>query len=235
MINQVTPTTYVTGSKQVALVNESGQEIGRADVFAAHRYPPQLHAASSVWLWRQPPTNTTTASVEVLFQQRSLLKPIGATWWGNTVCGNVKPGESYLACAKRRLQAEMQIDPSTVTIAPLYTFTYKTYGNETYGEYEFDQMFSAQYRDTSNNYRTTLQPNPDEVMAVAWLPAIELISWANKLDFPSVTQSLAASWEELKNLTLAHTFTHQNQNYVIAPWVILMLRDMRLKKFFYSL
>jgi isopentenyl-diphosphate Delta-isomerase len=223
----------ITGSKEVALVNEHGEQIGAADVFAAHRYPPQLHAASSVWLWRHASSaslNTAPQPIEVLFQQRSQFKPIGASWWGNTVCGNDKPNESYLDCARRRLTAEMSIDPTTVELTPLYSFTYKTYGNDSYGEYEFDQMFAGQF----TAHQPTFTPNPDEVMDWAWLPITELVTWANKLDFPSVTQSLAASWEELKTLTPPHTFTHQGQNYTIAPWVILMLRDMRLKKFFFS-
>lgn len=234
MLNQ---TQFVTGSKEVALVDAQGQPLGSADVFAAHRYPPQLHAASSVWLWRHPPNNPPNNQPnnqpEVLFQQRSQFKPIGAGWWGNTVCGNVKPNESYQACAERRLLAEINIAPTTITLNPLYTFTYKTYGNETYGEYEFDQMYSAQFKDEAAA-SSSIKPNPNEVMNTSWLPIITLVSWANKLDFPSVTQSLAASWEELKALTPPHTFSYQDNSYVIAPWVILMLRDARLKKFFMS-
>lgn len=224
----------VTGSKQVALVDQAGQEIGSADVFAAHRYPPQLHGASSVWLWRKN-DRTNRSTLEILFQQRSQFKPVGATWWGNTVCGNVKPGETYLNCAHRRLEVELGIASKTVSLLPLYTFTYKTYGNETYGEYEFDQMYAATFTTESLKNTHLYQPNPDEVMNIAWLPLLELVAWAGALNFPTSTQTCAMSWDELAHTTSAQNFRYKNKNYLIAPWIVLMLKDERLARYFASL
>lgn len=229
----------ITGSKMVALVDIQGTQIGTANVFAAHQHPPQLHAASSVWLWRQAPpapdqpTPPTTSTIEVLFQQRSANKPIGAHWWGNTVCGNVKPNESYEDCANRRLGDELNIQPSTIQLTPLYTFIYKAYGNQEFSEYEFDQMYTAQFKNPSLTNQP-ITPNPNEVSQTAWLPIAQLISWANQLSFPTAEESVSQNWTGLKNTTKPQTFHFQKNTYVIAPWIIFMLRDSRLQAFFKS-
>lgn len=209
----------------VALVDSQGKQVGSTDVFTAHQHPPQLHAASSVWLWRKTPL------IEVLFQQRNAHKPIGAQWWGNTVCGNVKPNESYEACAYRRLQDELNISASDVQLTPLYTFTYKAYGNQDFSEYEFDQMYTGQFSDPSFETKPIL-PNPNEVIQTAWLPIHQLVTWAQSLSFPTAEESLNQSWAELATTTKPHIFLHQEKNFTIAPWIIFMLRDSRLKNFF---
>ncbi len=99
----MTDTSYVTGSRQVILVDEHDNQIGTEDILAAHRHPLQLHRAISVWLYRLSP------QPEFLFQQRSAHKIIGPSWWGNAVCGNLNPTEKYLECAYRRLADELGI------------------------------------------------------------------------------------------------------------------------------
>lgn len=119
----------------VILVNEADQEIGVMDKYEAHRNPAQLHRAISVYLFNK--------NGELLLQQRSEQKIVGALQWANTCCGNVRPGETYKDCAYRRLKEELGI--TEVTISPVHKFTYQCVCNEIYSEHEIDQIFVGLY------------------------------------------------------------------------------------------
>lgn len=207
---------YVTGSRLITLVDTNGNPTGSADIFEAHRYPTQLHTAASVWIFKDD---------QVLLQQRSAKKILAADWWANTVCGNVKPDESPLECAYRRLEGELNFSKDFVTIKPSYTFTYKAYGNEQFSEHEFDHVFVGSLNDTT---APLPQPNPDEAQAIAWVSFSELKKWALSLDYPSLAESLKLSDQELQAKTKPQVFTFERNEYLIAPWTIFMLRDERL-------
>lgn len=136
----------------VTLVNDRDEVIGSLDKYEAHRHPAQLHRAVSVWL--------VNCKGEVLFQQRSAKKIVGALWWGNTICGNVRPDENYEQCAQRRLREELGIEG--VDLQPVYTFQYDAYANEEYGEHEMDRVFVG-------SYDGEVRPNPDEVVDFQWV------------------------------------------------------------------
>jgi isopentenyl-diphosphate delta-isomerase len=209
-------THYVTGSKLVTLVDEQGKAVGGEDVFKAHQYPLQLHSAASVWIFNQG---------QVLLQQRSIKKITAANWWANTICGNVKPDESPQECAYRRLKEELNFPIDFISITSSYSFVYKAYINQEFGEYEFDHVFIGTLTDAS---APLPQPNPEEVQATVWVDFAELKNWALALDFPSTTQSLTLSDEELKQQTKPQPFTFEGNSYQIGPWTIFMLRDERL-------
>ncbi len=218
MTGITTQPPYVTGSKRVTLVDERDKEVGEADIFAAHRYPVQLHRACSVWLWREG---------EVLLQQRSQYKVLGANWWGNAFCANVRPGETVAACAIRRGNEELGIPsaaPALRQLQPLYSFLYKAWGDEEYGEYEFDHVLGGKFTGR-------LAPHPEEVAAISWVPWSALRSWAMRLDYPTPAETTKLSWSELKKMTKTQTFTWLN-HYLVCPWTILMLRDQRLQNYF---
>jgi isopentenyl-diphosphate delta-isomerase len=219
------PHTYITGSKQVQLVTTKGETNNSEDIFVAHTHPAQLHRACSVWLINN--------SGQVLLQQRSSLKILGALWWGNTVCGNVKPDETALECAYRRLKEELGIISTAthpVKLTELYTFTYKAYCNETFGEYEYDHVFVGQYDGPTNL-------NPDEVAQTAWVDAASLRSAALAHPYPTAAETVAMSPAELQtttgvaNLQLPETIGHQlGENPAsFCPWTVMMLRDDQLQ------
>lgn len=143
---------------QVILVDAEDRQIGVMDKVAAHRGEAVLHRAISVFLFND--------RNELLIQQRSHKKIVGAGQWANTCCGNVRPGESYEDCARRRLREELGITP--VTIQSVHKFQYFTRCNEEFSEREIDTVFVGRYDGA-------VKPNPDEVQDYKWmaLSAIE--------------------------------------------------------------
>ncbi len=162
----------------VTLITESDEVIGEMEKVAAHRGEGTLHRAISVFLFR---TNKT-GSVEVLVQQRSALKIVGALQWANTACGNVWPGETYEDCARRRLAVELGImqTATQLKLTPITKFRYQVRCNETFSENELDQVFAG-WHDES------LQPNPDEVVSTQWkeweLLKLQFSEQANSFDW----------------------------------------------------
>lgn len=142
----------------VTLVDEQDAVIGSMDKIEAHRGKGTLHRAVSVFLFRQ---NPETHELELLVQQRSDTKIVGAGQWANTVCGNVWPEESYEACARRRLAFELGITEQT-TLIDVHTFRYQVQCNDAFSENEIDHIFVGWYDGE-------VKPNPDEVRAVKWM------------------------------------------------------------------
>lgn len=185
----------------VTLVTPADVVIGQMDKLAAHRNPAQLHRAISVFLFRR---NTQNNLVELLLQQRSDKKIVGALEWANTACGNVWPGENYLDCARRRLQVELGIFESkgaeSLLLQPVDKFLYQISCNELYGEHELDQVFVGKYRGE-------VKPNKEEVASITWMP------WS---DLQTIMGNLQKN-ERYKPTTLDY-----------APWFLLMLKKRDL-------
>lgn len=144
----------------VVLVSENDQVLGSMDKIEAHRGTGALHRAISVFLFRE----NAAGERELLIQQRSEKKIVGALQWANTVCGNVWPGESYEECAARRLQFELGLSATQVAATELqdvFTFRYQVACNAEFGENEMDHIFvgSLQGEPTANR---------DEVAATEW-------------------------------------------------------------------
>lgn len=138
---------------QVVLVNDLDQEIGVMDKIEAHRGEAKLHRAVSVFLFN--------SKGELLMQQRSAHKIVGARQWANTCCGNVRPGESYENCARRRLREELGI--KDVELTPVHKFQYSVKCNEEFSEREIDQVFVGQYEGK-------IKLNKQEVAAIEFIP-----------------------------------------------------------------
>lgn len=197
---------------EVSLCSLDGTILGRADKFEAHKYPSQLHLAISVWLF-----NTQS---EVLLQQRSDKKIVGAGWWANSVCGNVWPTETFFECALRRLRVEMGIT-SGIELKPLYKFAYKAYGNKTYGEHELDQVYASVYQGK-------VEPNPSEVGAYKWVDFEELFLKVSTIEYIAAEQSLLLTDAELKEKTSPVELEVDGKKLSIAPWTIFMLKNPKL-------
>ena len=140
---------------QVILVDEDDCQIGVMDKIEAHRHPAKLHRASSIFLFRQ-----TQAGLELLIQQRSRYKIVGAHQWANTVCVNLRPGETYEGAAQRRLEEELGI--KEVDLFEIYTFSYQASCNQEFGENEIDHVFVGWYDGQ-------IMPNSEEVKAFKWI------------------------------------------------------------------
>lgn len=149
---------------RVILVDENDQEIGTMDKVEAHRGDGKLHRAISVYLFRP-------SDKKLLIQQRSLKKIVGASQWANTVCGNVRPGESYQECALRRLREEIGV--TEVSIQEAHVFQYQVRCNEEFSENEIDHVFVGWFE-------REVHLNPDEVRAVDWVSLSELVEGRQK-------------------------------------------------------
>jgi len=144
---------------QVILVDENDHQLGVMDKIEAHRHPAKLHRASSVLLHN--------SKGEWLIQQRSQHKIVAAHKWANTCCGNVRPGESYLECARRRLEVELGI--KGVALAEVKKFTYQIKCNDEFGENEIDTVFVGQYDGE-------VVFNPAEVQHIKWISKEDLLA-----------------------------------------------------------
>ncbi len=120
---------------RVTLVNFHDRKIGEMDKVEAHRGKGKLHRAVSVFLFN--------AKGELLLQQRSEQKIVGARQWANTCCGNVRPSETRRQCAQRRLKEELGIED--VSLKPVYKYHYQVDCNEQYGECEIDQILVGRF------------------------------------------------------------------------------------------
>ncbi|MEX0896310.1 MAG: isopentenyl-diphosphate Delta-isomerase [Patescibacteria group bacterium] len=149
----------------VTLVNEQDEVIGQMDKLEAHRDGGKLHRAISIFLFR-----TNEAGVlELLIQQRSDQKIVGARQWANTACGNVWPGESYKQCAQRRLWVELGVGDDQLVLTDVHHFQYQVRCNEQFGENELDHVFVGQFDGSC-------QPNSQEVSEIAWVAWSEVVN-----------------------------------------------------------
>jgi len=223
----------MTLNDRVVLVNGDDEAVGEADKLTAHKYPLQRHRAVSVWLLRHQKHGFDFGfnrhagekdKTEVLLQQRSRQKIVGALWWGNTICGNVFPGETYAECAERRLRAELGIQK--VKLEEVYKFEYAAYANDQYGEHEMDQVFVGDY--SGDVVRT-----PDEVKDFLWVDLDELRAAVNEWKqanptYPTAEQSLKIKEDELRRTSLAVSLQLAGQKIIMVPWTMMMLMDERL-------
>lgn len=190
-------------SDQVILVNEKDDQIGVMNKVRAHRSPAKLHRAASVFLFRQK--KDEPERVELLLQQRSQEKIVGALEWANSVCVNLRPGESYPRAAKRRLQEELGISAEVATkilLTDIFTFRYRTECENGFGENEIDHIFAGWVSEKLDQ-DLMLALNPSEVKAAEWV------------EFAGFAQLK----QKMKALGLS-----------LAPWFELMLEDQKLEQ-----
>ena len=129
----------------VILVNSHDQILGIEEKTKAHLGRAKLHRAISVQLLNQ--------KGELLIQQRAKTKKLFAGVWANTVCTDLRPYETYLAAANRRLKEEFGL---TAKLKPIFKFSYSAKWGKFGSEREIDQVFLGQVRGHP-------QPNPQEI------------------------------------------------------------------------
>ena len=167
-------------SSDVIQVDRLNQVIGPVDLLVAHTGEGVLHRAISVFLFR-----VNLGRVEVLLQQRSQSKSVCPGLWANTVCGNVRWGESIEECALRRLDQELGINNLQMgnqkdldknqkksgtaminQVFPLNLFEYVTQCDNLV-ERELDQIYAGWFKGK-------IQPNPAEVSQTRWMAVEEV-------------------------------------------------------------
>lgn len=132
----------------VILVDKNDKIIGVETKKTAHLGKAKLHRAISVQLFNE--------KKELLVQQRSAQKMLFPLYWANTVCTDVRPYETYLQAANRRLQEEFSL---TAALKPLLKFTYSAQYGKAGSEKEIDQVFIG---------FSNVQPKPDPAEISAW-------------------------------------------------------------------
>lgn len=216
--------------KMVTLISPEDEVIGFEDIYQAHMHPAKLHRASSVWLVRKKEGRR-----QVLLQKRSQKKIVGAGQWGNGICGNVKPEESYDGCAVRRLREEIGVvgvvgvfetlpdaDSVVAQLQPLYRFEYQCYSNPEFGEHELDQMYLAEYDGE-------LHLNPEEVEDATW---VDLEEFEKELEGKALIEApntLGRPTDQLQGITPPLMIKIDGFEYEISPWTAIMLADERLR------
>lgn len=197
---------------QVILVDENDHPIGTMDKVEAHRGVGQLHRAISAYIFRPDPRansdhGNAASNWQLLLQQRSPTKIVGAYQWANSACGNVRPGESYRECAYRRLKEELGIPLEALDLTPLYKFCYQVRCNDQFSEHEIDQVFVGVVE------KLDLLPNSAEVITTKWLDFALLVEAAREHQWQSDQEVI---WQVGK------------EKFELAPWFVQMLGDDQL-------
>lgn len=140
--------------KEVILVNEKDEEIGKEEKIKAH-LEGKLHRAFSIFIFNK--------KGEMLLQKRAKGKYHSGGLWSNACCSHPRPGYELEEEARKRLKEEMGIkaDPKEI-----FSFSYKAdFGK--IKENEIDHVFIGEYEGNPN-------PDPEEVEDWKWIKAQEL-------------------------------------------------------------
>jgi isopentenyl-diphosphate delta-isomerase len=233
---------------RVILVDETDHPIGVMDKYEAHRNGAQLHRAVSVYLFAK-----LDGQLQLLIQKRSAQKIVGAGMWANTICGNVRPGESYRECAYRRLREELGLKNSVVDSCDLqavHKFSYFVKCNEEFSEREIDQVFVGFVESVDySTFQKSLIPNPNEVAEIDWLPYQNLVETARKNNWqPDSDHFLqnrnnervgnderVGNNERVGSNKRVGNNEQVRSNKQVAPWFIIMLRDQEIVKSIFDL
>lgn len=162
-----------TPFNQVVLVDRDDSHIGLMDKVGAHKNPGVLHRAISVVLYRSIPGSVVGAvrsrdQVEILLQRRSVKKPLWPLHWADTCSTHPFPGESYEACAVRRLHEEMGITVDGDDVRLLFKQYYQADYSQELSEHEVNGILVC-------TYDGSVFPNPDEVAETVWVPLSQVL------------------------------------------------------------
>lgn len=147
----------------VALVDETGREIGKAEKSEVHHADTPLHRAFSAYLF--------DASGTLLIQKRALGKPTWPGFWSNSCCGHPAPGEAVLDAARRRLRDELGAQASGLWVAlPDYRYRAEWGGIV---EHELCPVLVGRIEPER------VEPDPDEIEALRWIAWPE---WLERLE-----------------------------------------------------
>ena len=167
--------------ERVVLVDPAGTPIGTADKAVVHTTQTPLHLAFSCYLF--------DGHGRVLMTRRAGSK---ATWpgvWTNTCCGHPAPGETARAAVERRLRHELGIAATELRLA-LPRFAYRATDAAGIVENELCPVWVGRVD------HVTVDPDPAEVMDLAWV-----------------------EWDDL-------TTAAQATPFLLSPWCVLQVREL---------
>lgn len=145
---------------EVILLEEDGTPRGTAPRATVHGPDTPLHLAFSCYLF--------DGDGRVLVSRRALTKRTWPGVWTNSFCGHPRPGEEVLDAVRRHARHELGLD--VVDVRPLLPdFRYRAVDASGTVENEVCPVFTARTEDVP-------EPNPDEVMELAWMTPAELRS-----------------------------------------------------------
>lgn len=150
-------TTKIKTTRKAVLVDANDKVLGYKNVIETHKNPVPLHRAISVVIYDK-------SGKFMLLQKRSKYKIHWPHFWSNTVCTNVKPGETYKHAAIRRLNEEMGIK---TLLKEIFKFIYKSEYDKTWGEHELDHVFAGKYEGK-------ITPDPLEAGGYDWISVADL-------------------------------------------------------------
>ena len=139
---------------ELILVDVFDRPLGTASKAECHRRG-LLHRAFSVFLYRDG---------KMAIQQRAMDKYHSGGLWSNSCCSHPRPGESLPQAVQRRLGEELGV---SCPFRELFSFVYHHQFQENLFEYEFDHVFVGAYHGE-------IALNPQEAMALKWVPFGEL-------------------------------------------------------------
>ncbi|XP_032679702.1 isopentenyl-diphosphate Delta-isomerase 1 [Odontomachus brunneus] len=183
---QIAPLQRAALEERCILVDNLDRPVGEATKKACHEINTEgdvlLHRAFSVFLFN--------SKGELLLQKRSKHKITFPDHYTNTCCSHPLaeiPGETVekdaigiRRAAVRRLSYELGIPSTEIQPSELFYLTrihYKAVSDSRWGEHEIDYMLFLQ-KDV------TIDPNPDEVSEVRWVPRREIENFVKTVKSP---------------------------------------------------
>jgi len=147
--------------RTVILTDDSGADLGTADLLKAHTGRGMLHRAFSVYVFRN-------GGKDLLIQQRSIHKMLWPTFWANTCCSHPLQREAAVSAGSRRLREEMGF---TVPLQEVTTYVYRAEDPSGKGvEHEHVTILRGDADET-----VIVHPDPREVMDWQWVEVQALL------------------------------------------------------------
>ncbi len=146
--------------REVILTDDTGADLGTAEIVSAHTGAGKMHKAFSVFVF-------TPDRKKLFIQKRSAKKMLWPLKWANSCCSHPGRGEDTVERAEERLKEECGF---TCPLAVHGVFTYRKEDPDGRGiEHEYDTLLTGTTEETID-----VDPNPDEVAAYKWVDIEEL-------------------------------------------------------------
>lgn len=168
-------------AEEIVLLNPAGEAIGIAPKAASHHRDTPYHLAFSCYVM--------DGEGRVLVTRRALDKASFPGVWTNSCCGHPAPGEGLRDAITRRLDTELGMSASGLTLV-LPEFDYRATAADGLVEYERCPVVRA-----LADGDTSVRPNPSEVADAGWRTWEECLALAGDPD--------ASPWYRLQLTQLA--------------------------------
>ncbi len=146
-------------TRQVVLLDESGEVAGQCAKLEAHEPPGRLHLAFSVFLYR--------GDGALLLQRRAAGKYHFPLHWANACCSHPAPGEDVVSAGERRLYEELGI---RCDLVPAGRFVYRAVcPSSGLVEHELDHVLVGMTDEAPS-------PDPVEVDETCWISPAEIVA-----------------------------------------------------------